>query len=232
MGFFEQFDCEWGNFLGIRRDTFRQAFDYLAKKRASGHLIVETGCARQANNWAGDGQSSLLFGRFVSEFHGELYSVDIDPHACAFARSIAGPRTTVTAEDSVPYLRRLSRDLVVAGRQIDLLYLDSFDLDVQAPLPAAVHHLKEFCSIIPALGPGTLVMVDDSFRTLHALRTGVNSYHVIRDAGIGGKGWCVAEYFQHLGVAPLFEGYQCGWVFPDFQSTEQKKGYGNAKDSV
>jgi hypothetical protein len=229
MGFFEQFDREWGNLLGIRRDTFRHAFDYLAKKRAFGHLIVETGCARQPKNWAGDGQSSLLFGRFVSEFNGQLYSVDIDLHACEYARSIAGPRAMVTAEDSVPYLRRLSRELVQAGRQIDLLYLDSFDLDVRAPLPAALHHLKELCSIMPALGPRTLVMVDDSFRILHAVRTGVNTYEVLRDDGIGGKGLYVAEYFQQLGLAPLFEGYQCGWAFPDFQETDQGKQYGEGK---
>jgi hypothetical protein len=205
-------------------------FDYLAKKRPGGHLIVETGCARQPNNWAGDGQSTLLFGRFVNEFDGQLYSVDIDPAACAHARSIAGPRTTVTAEDSVPYLRRLSCELVQAGRQIDLLYLDSFDLDVRAPLPAALHHLKELCSIMPSLGPRSLVMVDDSFRTLHAVQTGVNSYQVLRKAGISGKGWYVAEYFEQLGVAPLFEGYQCGWAFPDFQGSDQGKQYDEAKD--
>src|SRR5262245_35957574 len=92
MGFFEQFDRDWGHLLGIRRDTFHQAFDYLAKKRTHGHLIVETGCARQPNNWAGDGQSSLLFDRFVSEFDGQVYSVDIDLQACAYARSIVGLR--------------------------------------------------------------------------------------------------------------------------------------------
>jgi hypothetical protein len=66
MSFFEQFDREWGQRLGLRRDSFRKAFDFLAQKRPRGHLIVETGCARGANTWGGDGQSTYLFDRFAS----------------------------------------------------------------------------------------------------------------------------------------------------------------------
>ena len=44
MNFFEQFDSEWGSRLGVRTGSFRAMFDYLAKTRPRGHLIVETGC--------------------------------------------------------------------------------------------------------------------------------------------------------------------------------------------
>ncbi len=57
-------------------------------------------------------------------------------------------------------------------------------------------------------------MVDDSYRRIGA-RTGVDSFAVLHDQGIGGKGMYVAQYFEHLGVPLLFEGYQCGWVIPD-----------------
>jgi hypothetical protein len=216
MKFFEQFDREWGQLLGLlRRDSFRKAFDFLAKKRPRGHLIVETGCARLADNWAGDGQSTYLFDRFAAEFGGEVISVDIDPRACSYARSIVGAATTVTMEDSVPFLRRLGRDLVKAGRQVDLLYLDSFDYDPANPVPSAVHQLKELCSIAPALGPQTLVLVDDAFRSLHSVRTGSEMYTLIRDQGIAGKATYVAQFFQQIGIPMFIEGYQCGWVLVD-----------------
>ncbi len=59
----------------------------------------------------------------------------------------------------------------------------------------------------------TLVVVDDSFRTLHAVRTG-DSYTLLHDRGIGGKALYVTQYFQQLGIPLFFEGYQCGWVIP------------------
>lgn len=215
MSFIDQFDQEWGHLLGPRRDSFRKAFDFLLVNRPRGHLIVETGCARQVENWAGDGQSTYLFDRFATEFAGQVFSVDIEPLACAYARSIVGAATTVTTEDSVPFLRRLGRDLVKAGRHVDLLYLDSLDFDAANPTPSAVHHLKELCAIAPALGPQSLVIVDDCFRMVEAVRSSADSYVVIRDQGIGGKAMYVAQYFQQIGMPMLFEGYQCGWVITD-----------------
>lgn len=212
MTFFEQFDSQWGGLLGRRRDSFRSAFDYLAKKRSHGHLIIETGCTRLPDNWGGDGQSTFLFDRFASEFAGQVFSVDNDPSACAYARSIVGPAATVTAEDSVPFLRRLGRDLVKAGRQVDLLYLDSRDWEPKNPHPSAIHPLKELCAIAPALGLGTLVMVDDCVRTLDGVYTGSGGFAVEYDHGIGGKAAYVAQYFQQIGIPTFFEGYQCGWV--------------------
>lgn len=215
MAFFEQFDNQWGGLLGLRRDSFRMAFDFLAKKRPRGHLIVETGCARQPDNWSGEGQSTYLFDRFANEFEGEVLSVDINPNSCAYARSIVGPRTTVITEDSVSFLHRLGRDLVKAGRPIDLLYLDSLDWHPANPMPSAVHQLKELCAISPALAAKSLVMVDDAFRALCGVRQGPENYRLVRDQGIAGKATYVAQYFQQIGVPMLFEGYQCGWVIPD-----------------
>ncbi|MGE3775947.1 MAG: hypothetical protein AB7F89_02085, partial [Pirellulaceae bacterium] len=163
MSFLQQFDTVWGPKLALRRRTFRKIFEYLLTRRPSGHLIVETGCARNAENWSGDGQSTFLFDRFVTEFDGHVNSVDISAAACNFARSIVGPRTEIRTEDSVLFLSRLARELTTSRREIDLLYLDSFDWAPDNPVPSAVHHLKELCAIAPALTPGTLVVVDDSF---------------------------------------------------------------------
>jgi SAM-dependent methyltransferase len=217
MSFLEQFDAEWGPRLGVRRETFRWIFQYLADRRPHGHLIVETGCARQPDNWAGDGQSTFLFDRFASAFEGEVRSVDLDPKACEYARSIAGPRTQVVAEDSVPFLHRLAQRLATSGRAIDLLYLDSYDFDEANPVPSMVHHLKELCAIAPALKPKTLVVVDDTFRALRGLRTAQNTYTLLGDFGLAGKGAYLDAYFRQIGVPMAFEGYQCGWVIPEPQ---------------
>lgn len=214
MTFMQQFDSEWGPRLGPRRDTFRAMFDFLARKKPSGHLIVETGCARTADNWEGDGQSTVLFDRFAEVHGGEVLTVDLSPEACAYARSVTGRRTTVSTGDSVPFLHDLAARLRREGRGIDLLYLDSFDWDPGNPLPSALHHLKELCAIAPALGGGTLVVVDDSFHQLRGFRAGGNNFVLLEDQGIAGKAKYVAEYFAQLGMAPAFDVYQCGWVVP------------------
>ncbi|MEO7387597.1 MAG: hypothetical protein ABIX37_11725 [Gammaproteobacteria bacterium] len=212
MTFLEQFEQQWAPRLGPRRDSFRAAFEYLTRKKPAGHLIIETGCARQTDNWEGDGQSTYMFDRFASACEGDVYTVDISPESCAYARSIVGPRTQVATEDSVPFLNRLAGELKPGGRQIDLLYLDSFDWDPANPVPSGVHHLKELCAIAPALQPGTLVMVDDSFHALRGFRSGPENFVLLEDQGIAGKATFVAQYFHQIGVPLAFDGYQCGWV--------------------
>ncbi|MBL8200618.1 MAG: class I SAM-dependent methyltransferase [Chromatiales bacterium] len=212
MTFLEQFEQQWAPRLGPRRDTFRATFSYLLRRKPGGHLILETGCARQTDNWEGDGQSTYMFDRFAEAQGGDVYTVDINPASCDYARSIVGQRTRVFNEDSVPFLHRVGRELRAAGRQIDLLYLDSFDWDAANPVPSALHHLKELCAIAPALTPGTLVVVDDSFHALRGFRSGPENYVLLDDQGIAGKAMFVAQYFQQIGVPLAFDGYQCGWV--------------------
>ena len=48
------------------------------------------------------------------------------------------------------------------GLKADLIYLDSWDLDVQSPVPAAMHGLREFFAISPALRAGSLLLIDDT----------------------------------------------------------------------
>ncbi len=214
MNFLESFDTNWGPRLGPRRHTFRLAFEFLLRKKSRGHFILETGCARERDNWEGDGQSTVLFDRFVTEHAGRVWSVDLDAAACAYARAVVGPQTTVYQEDSVRFLSRVAEELLREGRSVDLLYLDSFDWDPANPGPSAVHHLKELCAIAPALGDGTLVVVDDSFHQLRGFRDERNDFILLEDQGIAGKARFVAEYFEQVGIRPLFDGYQCGWVVP------------------
>ena len=88
-----------------------------------GTQILETGCARQVDNWEGDGMSTLVWGEWALAHGGHLTTVDADPGNLATCRAITAPWADVTTyvlDDSVHYLRGHTG-------QIDLLYLDSYD---------------------------------------------------------------------------------------------------------
>lgn len=183
--FLEQFDEEFAPRLGQRAASFRVIFrelERLAEDRAELRL-VETGCARVEGNWAGDGMSTVLFDAFLRAYPGRLDSYDISPQACAVARRLVGPeRVTVHCEDSVAGLH-------AHPGPIDLLYLDSYDIDFSNPHPSATHHLRELEAALPKLSPGALVVVDDNLPT-------------------AGKGMLVRQALDAQGVECLFDGYQ------------------------
>lgn len=188
--FIDFFDKEYGPKLGIRAATFRAVLREALHHKAMS--IVETGCIRQADNWEGDGQSTIILSSYVAWNRGSFSSVDISQEAVDVAK-VLSPNTPIYCQDSVSYL---------AGYKsvIDLLYLDSFDLDVKNEHPAALHCLFEFCAARPNLKPGSIVCVDDSL--------------VAEGLVVTGKGRYVAEYMKHIGVNPFTWGYQVAWIMP------------------
>ena len=193
--FLEYFDRELGTKLDVdgrqdvRGKTFRRAFAHLSSHRQAPYRIVETGCVRTADNWI-DGQSTLVFDRFCQMENGTLITMDIDAAACEFARRSCSDRTEVICGDSVSSLHRL-----VQSRQldkVDLLYLDSFDLDKSNPHPSALHHLMELCAISPVLRPGTVLIVDDTYMS---------------NRQILGKGAYVAQYLRSTGTGFVVQGF-------------------------
>lgn len=182
---------EYHALLGVRGDTFKELFRHLIYMDKL-VTIVETGCARIPNNWGGDGQSTVLFDRYVTSEGGRLYSVDISPEAVKIARSLVSPRTNLVLNDSVAFLAQFNQP-------IDLLYLDSFDLDTGNPYPSSKHHLLELCAAQRNLHRGSLVMVDDTYWE--------------NDVCVG-KGGLVAEYMRAVGATLLMQGYQDLWCMP------------------
>lgn len=213
--FWEWFEAEAAPHLGFRGDPFRRMFEYLDNLDKP-VIIVETGCVRRAGNWAGDGQSTVLFDRYVRTKPGStVHTVDIDPQATAVCTGLVGEAVTVHTGDSVAVLRILARRLAKTGAVVDLLYLDSFDVDPANPVPSAVHHLKELVSIAPVATEQTLVVVDDSPFTAQVIAVD-DTYKLLDAPTIGGKGKYVAEYAEQVGATNLFSCYQVGWigVFP------------------
>jgi len=198
--------------LAHREDTFRQTFQYLDRFPAP-ITIVETGCVRTRDNWEGDGQSTVLFDRYVSArgAGSHCFSVDISPTNVALCRAIVGENVSVTASDSVTFLNVLTRQFVAQQVKVNLFYLDSFDLDHIYWFPSAAHHLKELVAAWRAIDKETLVMVDDCPQSAQIYRV-KDTTHSALPPFVGGKGRLVAEFAHEVGVQPLFSNYQAGWI--------------------
>jgi hypothetical protein len=185
--------------MGSRIPGFDYMFNFL--KTVKDPLIVETGCARQENNFEWDGQSSLLFDDFINEHGGDFFTVDIAKESVEYCVSKVSNKTKVVLGDSIIFLKQFNDDLLKEGRKIDLVYLDSFDAPSDNPelhLQSEIHHLYEFLTILPSLRPGSLVVTDDNLP---------DGY------GIRGKGRLVYNYMRHIGNPPVSFSNQIIWKF-------------------
>lgn len=152
--------------LADRKQGLRLAIHALEELPAT---IVETGTSA----WGVD--STRLFDAYVKTFGGQFWTLDIRPEPsrrlsnqlCIYSQAIIG--------DSVNSLQKLR----LAGQTVNLLYLDSWDLDWENPKPAANHCFKEWRAALPICARGTLVLIDDTPKTLNNIP---NLDHSLRPA--------------------------------------------------
>lgn len=193
--FFEKFENVFSKRLETREESFRIMFKKLVKTEKESPFLVETGCLRTPGNWAGDGQSSFMFDEFTRHRGGTFFSVDASVASVEAARKACSSRANIVLNDSVAFLHSLSA--LAPRRQIDLLYLDSFDVDWSNPLPSAIHHIKELTACWRLLGPGSLICIDD--------------YDIDRDQA-GGKGLIVDDFLGNIRASVIFVDYQKVWM--------------------
>jgi len=210
--FWSFFDGEAAPRLALRANTFRKIFEHLDRFDKP-ITIIETGCVRVKDDWAGEGQSTLLFDRYVHHHAAEskLYSVDINKAATDYARTFIGPQTVLANDDSVKHLAGLTAAFLASGQTADLVYLDAHDLDWHYWYPSAAHHLMELCAVLRILRKDTLVVVDDCAISASFVRANNNAIHFISPPIIGGKGRLVAEFAARAGAKVEFSDYQAGW---------------------
>ena len=140
------FDKKFMKYLGSTRrwGAFRTIVaDLIARGRPVN--IVETGCAREPDNWAGDGQSTLVWDWLLDNLGGTGLSMDINEDNCRAAASQV-QHFKVACVDSVVGLRTM-----VKPETLDFLYLDSYDLTETIDSPT--HHLAELASVYPLDSP-------------------------------------------------------------------------------
>ena len=153
----------------IRFESFK--FAILEAQRRGLKIIVETGCARGKKkfiffsklNWK-DGMSTLIFSEFAHLVKGELHTCDISKKNLDNAKDFTKKfkkNIKFYLKDSVLFLQEFHK-------QIDLLYLDSFDgHDVDL---ASKHQLKEAKAVINKLNDNSLILLDDKgAKTLYSL---------------------------------------------------------------
>jgi hypothetical protein len=195
--------------LKHRGDSFQYIFEYLYSKNRP-VFIVETGCTRIKDNWEGDGQSTVLFDKFAQDILGSLVlSVDVDPNATSLCKALVSECVKIHTGNSIPFLRDLAKSKQENFDYIDLLYLDSYDVDMKNVHPSALHHMKELVSIKQFIGPETLIVIDDSPTNSVPMFDG----DVVKTVNnVVGKGKYIAEYANDIGVSPVFSMYQIGFI--------------------
>lgn len=158
--------------------------------------ILETGTVRHKKNFSGDGQSTLLFGEFVSLRNGILYTIDIDPASMELAKKM-----TKDYQDYILYITSDSLSYLNSFNQkIDLVYLDSLDYSEQNPADSQLHCLKE---------GQTLLNPDKLGITFHR-----DTVILIDDADLkgGGKPGLLRDWLKTHNWICIYDDYQCLWV--------------------
>ena len=99
--------------LDKRYFSFKKIFEYLDSKKDP-ITIVETGCTRQKNNWTGDGQSTILFDKYIESRceNSFVISMDLDIKAVNHSKSLVGNKTQILHGDSVALLHNIRREFV------------------------------------------------------------------------------------------------------------------------
>jgi hypothetical protein len=135
--------------------TFKAALNLLRQR--GGTTIVETGTMRMRDDPAGC--STLLFGAYCKRYGARLYTVDLFPGHMETSKQETADYADVIAyvlEDSVSFLGRFDRP-------IELLYLDSMDCNPTGDsTPAQEHQVKEYQAAKHALGPASVILLDDN----------------------------------------------------------------------
>ena len=133
---------------------FQVAFDCLKSEPAR---IIETGTSA----WGID--STRLLDAYIRNFGGEFWTIDIRKEPSNRLKGTLTQETHCIIGDSVLEIEKLDKSGL---SPVDLIYLDSYDLDWADPYPSALHGLKEWRAIRNLVGPGTLVLIDDTPRDL------------------------------------------------------------------
>lgn len=195
---------EFSDSQHICRPSITAAIKKLMNRPAT---IVETGSAAWGT------KSSLLFDSYVNSFGGSFSSVDIRVEPMWTLSRQCSPNSRLFCDDSVSFLSKRFSD-----QRIDLCYLDSFDLDLSNPMPAAIHGFQEFFCVLPSLRKhGGLLLVDDTPRdpSYFAQQGEIQWNNCIERFGVPpGKGSLIVDYLaRHSFAALVYHNYQVLYEF-------------------
>lgn len=187
----EAFNAQpWAKQLARRKPNFEFMCCHMGEMIERAPYIVETGTAWDKGNWAGQGQSTLIWDWLAGVIPVSPISIDIRKEASETAASQT-TRVVFETGDSINVLSKF-----YWPEKIGLLYLDSFDWTEELNLESSFHHVMELASVFASLPPGCLIVVDD------------------RHGDMKGKHWLVEAFMTKLEIKPAFKGHQIGWIKP------------------
>jgi hypothetical protein len=185
------------------RSTITHALELLNCKHAN---IIETGSSAWGVN------SSMLFDSYVNSFGGTFTTVDMRLVPLVTLKGRVTNRSSLHCNDSVLFLEKIAK----AAIRLDLVYLDSWDVDWSNPLPAGYHGLKEFLTILPLLSASHgILLVDDtpstseSFHIETGLSPSIFESYLNEYGCYPGKGGLILNYLRGINLGTVVEhGYQ------------------------
>jgi hypothetical protein len=181
MELFETHFTMYGNTKShVCYPTFKRLFEEIERRGNPPLNIIETGTAAHGT------KSTYLFDAYVSKYGGHFWSVDINPNTKEKAEPFMGRNTTLITMDSIDFL---SKWYSTYNIKVDVVYLDSYDIVWENPEDAAIHGLKEYAAIKPAIGKDTLLLIDDTPNDISYLEGSTSFYD--RTQIIPGKGMCI-----------------------------------------
>jgi hypothetical protein len=125
--------------------------------------IFETGSSA---NWGAN--SSLLFDTYVKKFGGEFVTVDLRSESKKYLDKKFSKLSRSFVDDSLNFIDSFDQNFF---QNVGIVYLDSYDLDVNNPYPSMEHGLAEFLKLDKNLKKNCLVAIDDTPN-----REGFNKY--------------------------------------------------------
>lgn len=163
---YEEFIKPYKPFLEKSGLSRLKYYEYAIKKLINLNrpiTVVETGTMWNNLNGNNQGAFTLIFADLIKNHTGgKLITIDISNKHMDLCRSFTKEYSNVieyVVSDSVKFLSSLSDEDV---SNINLLYLDSWDLNMLDPLPSQIHHLRELSSVYHKLSNDVLIAVDDN----------------------------------------------------------------------
>ena len=143
-----------------------QFFDYVIPRLVTKNTplsIVETGCMHTPLEQNAGAMTMVFADLLKNHTGGSITTIDISPEAmgrCKIYTRDFSEHINYVVSDSVSYLKNLP---FWVAEEIDLLFLDSYDLNVFDPMPSYIHHLRELLAVYDNLSDEVIIGVDDNF---------------------------------------------------------------------
>lgn len=149
--------------ISISKIKFLSYLENTMKNSSRSFNILETGSGHTPTTETFAGMTYIFANLIKKYYGGNILTIDLNEqnlNKCKENTKDFSEFIDYKLGDSVNVIRSLSDSYI---KSLDLVYLDSYDLNLFDPIPSAVHHLKELLFLIDKINPNCLIAIDDNF---------------------------------------------------------------------